>query len=788
MILFGDLVVHPGGVLYSDHSDLLAVHLPMKRFLARSFQETGALPLWCPYQYAGLPVLHDPQVAALYPFHLLLLALPEERIGAALSWIVVLHVVIAGAGAHAYARSHGLGRAGAIVAALGTMFAGKWLFCLLDAGQYVLVGLAWVPLVLLALEQAVRRRSLGAASAAGAAGALVIMGTHPQWTAYAGLFVGLWTGATALADSRGARAAGAAIARAVSYGAWAAAVALALAAVQVLPALEGGRESSRALGVPDDSVGASGLGYLAHVVGPTLEDREWELRGGFGVLSLAAAAMAVLVPSRRVRLQGAVCAALLLVAYGGGGEALHAAPIFRYFRHPLRIVVVAALPVALLAGAATEALFAGRPSRLRTGLFAGAIGACLLAITMQPAVARDLARPYWLFLLVAVPAAIWIVARPSGRARQAIWVALFAAEAFAIALPHVRVRAESEVYAPSPIADFLAAHKGGRVLDRGRPNPLGTGDPQALLRGIEAVKGYNPLDVLRYRRFLAFVGDDEHAQVTPLEFYTQPDVPHVFIRNKSLLDLLNVRYLVEPVAPLPGGGQGAGPPWRRVFEDRAATAYDYVLTGVTKLPPFAVYENPDVLPRAFVVPRAAPLPEAGALAALKATDFRETALLEGAGAAAAPGGAFRAAKIRRYEPNRVEIEVADGAAGTLVLADLWYPGWTCTVDGRAAPVYRADYVFRAVALAAGPHEVVFVFAPRSVRVGAVVSGAAAIALLAAAALGDRLSVAFTLNARIINPEDLTNLHIPFTKNVNSRKSLHKRNKNSVVRPNLPKAG
>src|SRR5438132_5468310 len=34
-------VLHPSEVLYSDHSDLLAMHLPMKRFLVRSWQQTG---------------------------------------------------------------------------------------------------------------------------------------------------------------------------------------------------------------------------------------------------------------------------------------------------------------------------------------------------------------------------------------------------------------------------------------------------------------------------------------------------------------------------------------------------------------------------------------------------------------------------------------------------------------------------------------------------------------------------------------------------------------------------
>ncbi|HEV3446358.1 MAG TPA: hypothetical protein VG099_17065, partial [Gemmataceae bacterium] len=48
LLFFSDLVLHPAQILYADHSDLLAMHLPMKRFLVRSWHETGELPLWNP--------------------------------------------------------------------------------------------------------------------------------------------------------------------------------------------------------------------------------------------------------------------------------------------------------------------------------------------------------------------------------------------------------------------------------------------------------------------------------------------------------------------------------------------------------------------------------------------------------------------------------------------------------------------------------------------------------------------------------------------------------------------
>lgn len=64
---------------------------------------------------------------------------------------------------------------------------------------------------------------------------------------------------------------------------------------------------------------------------------------------------------------------------------------------------------------------------------------------------------------------------------------------------------------------------------------------------------------------------------------------------------------------------------------------------------------------------------------------------------------------RRYNETYVTTN-ADSPA-LLVLADAWYPGWHATVDGQPATLLRANYAFRAVAVPAGPHQVIFRYRP-----------------------------------------------------------------------------
>jgi hypothetical protein len=785
LLFFGDVVLYPTQVLYSDHSDLLAMHLPMKRFLVRSWHETGELPLWFPYSFAGTPFVHDVQVAMFYPPHWLLLPLPEEQIGAAITWLIVLHVMIAGWCAFALARKQGLGIVASLVAAIGFMFAGKWLLHILAAGHTIMAPLAWLPLALLLLEGAVQRRSVLRATLAGAVFALIVLGTHPQITFYAGLFLAAWCLQPALEQGGylGPRRKSRSLRPLLGWallGAWAALVAVALSAVQLLPALEAAPETTRGVGVAAEATQTvSALRLVLSLIGPGLLRPNWEYQGGFAVLWVAAAAVAPFLRSGRARFLVAVTILLVLFSLGVG-ILVQGLPGFNLFQLPVRMLLIVALPVALLAGHTTRALLDlpdAMPRRRIVRIVAVVLASCGLLIVGALLVSllageRPPIHLYWLLLPLTLPAFLWLLSvRAATTPRWAVlWIAILTADLWALARPALAVRSEADIYPLSHCVQELVDRRiedrdsPWRVLDRGVPNnpssaPLGVSLPPLGNVTLEPVLGYNTFDVRRTRQYLAFAaGSDEPVKPKESKFGYSILEP-MLIENKTLFDLLGVRYLLNSTAPADrplllrdhdGKGEpGRYPGWKEIGTDPSPKVYSFEKGGVVPLAPHAIYENMEVFPRAFVVNRAEPLPpRERVLSALRTTDLRGTVFLEDwHGTTTVPVVPLRAAKSVDERPNRVVVHLDPGPAGYLVLTDVWYPGWRCSVDGQSTKLYRADYLFRAVDVPAGAREVVFTFEPASYQRGRMIS-LVALGVVLVLVTGVAVSRRF---ARVCNP-------------------------------------
>ncbi|SCZ68211.1 hypothetical protein SAMN04488118_107198 [Epibacterium ulvae] len=69
----------------------------------------------------------------------------------------------------------------------------------------------------------------------------------------------------------------------------------------------------------------------------------------------------------------------------------------------------------------------------------------------------------------------------------------------------------------------------------------------------------------------------------------------------------------------------------------------------------------------------------------------------------------REISVLAYENTHIALQVKAGAAGTLVLRDFHYPGWSATVNGQKVQVSKQDDLFRAIPLPAGSSRVEFQF-------------------------------------------------------------------------------
>ncbi len=93
------------------------------------------------------------------------------------------------------------------------------------------------------------------------------------------------------------------------------------------------------------------------------------------------------------------------------------------------------------------------------------------------------------------------------------------------------------------------------------------------------------------------------------------------------------------------------------------------------------------------------------------------------------------ATIAIHEPQRVVLDVTLDQPGLVVLADVYYPSWRLTIDGKPAPIYRTNRLMRGAAVTSGKHRLVYTYHPRSFKVGSWIStaGLAALAVLAVGA-------------------------------------------------------
>lgn len=140
-----------------------------------------------------------------------------------------------------------------------------------------------------------------------------------------------------------------------------------------------------------------------------------------------------------------------------------------------------------------------------------------------------------------------------------------------------------------------------------------------------------------------------------------------------------------------------------------------------------IFKTSKTLPRASIFYKALiAKDDTETLAKLKSKDFDiySTVLLpsEQIEAAVLPVSATSEAlssqKIVLDTPLAIKVAVDSRHDGILMLNNQFYPGWTVYVDGKRDELLRADYLFQAVLVKEGEHEVLFQYEPLSFYGGA----------------------------------------------------------------------
>jgi hypothetical protein len=268
---------------------------------------------------------------------------------------------------------------------------------------------------------------------------------------------------------------------------------------------------------------------------------------------------------------------------------------------------------------------------------------------------------------------------------------------------------------PDPITRFLQADSldlpaSGRAGSVYRIYPAGAlfGDMRWAGQGIQSVGGYHAAKPRYYQDFV---------EATGLQGRTALPARH-------LVDMLNAKYVlaVETLA-----------------DTNFIVRQQFQLSGGGVL---RIYENPTVLPRAYLVGeyevQTEPL---AALARLRAgpnssgdgfDPRRRVMLSEAPETAAKPApDSTVSARLKKYDFHQIEIETQSASPQMLVLSDNYYPvGWQAYVDNQPVKTYRANYCFRAISLPAGAHQVEFRFHSKAFTMGLWISIAALVVAIA----------------------------------------------------------
>jgi hypothetical protein len=716
----------PGRHIYG--TDYLAGGYFFHEFISQRFAD-GAIPAWVPEVYGGLPLFANPG-STFYPFRFLAdAAFPVDRIWPTL---FVIHFALGGLGAYLLARELGARRWVAFVAGLAFEFTGLLMSWVLAGHEGRIIVATLAPLAFYFVHAGVRTARLAPFAGLAAAVAFSLLSFQIQNSYYLLLALSLWA-AFCLWHLKAfeRRVAGV---RTVAYGLGAIAFAFVAASVVFLPFLDyvelsprggpgRGYEYSTSWAMPPREITALAVpeevGHLETYAGSNPMKLHTEYVGAT-VLLLVALGFWYARRNRYFWFFLGLGIFTLTIAWGAGtplyrlyyeflpGTKKFRAPSVSLFLLSTSLVAMAAIALEALARVVDGRAPKRTPLRTRsaaaaadpadtelapaTWILAGMVGLGVL-LGMMASVPNPngvpgpgpLAFRFTIFAL-AVAGILWGWMRGGlGRtAAAALLAVVTVVDLWIVDRPFFRTVEPPEVmFAQDDVAAFLAAQP---TRDRVWVLPM---PPEGVYRGqvnnylmrfgVDQAAGEHGNPLQRWNQFMGA------GQQTYVDY-------HNFIERPAFLRAGNIRWIVT------------GMELQGLREAHRGSAI--------------VYENPDALPRAYLVPTAVPAPGETALGQMERPDWdpAQVAYVDRPvqlGQGALTGGA----RVTAYQADRVEVQAQASRPALLVLADNYHDGWKVAVDGRPAELVRANHTLRGVVVPAGAHRVTFTFEPAELYTG-----------------------------------------------------------------------
>ena len=227
---------------------------------------------------------------------------------------------------------------------------------------------------------------------------------------------------------------------------------------------------------------------------------------------------------------------------------------------------------------------------------------------------------------------------------------------------------------------------------------------------IQDIRGYEIIKVNRYETFERHFGGTDDRFV--YKFFDQ-----------RIFNLLGIKYFAQ--------GKDDPENEKLVLEKNLSLVY----TDQT----INIYENEEVLPRAFTVFNIYPVDNhQQAIDVFLSKEFqpRKTATIETNAELLTVFNnmnnsdlSLQVADIVNYSPNKIELKTNLKQDGYLVLTDAYYPGWQAYVDDEEVEIYPTDIAFRGIFVPQGEHRIVFNYHPKSFFYSAGLSALALIIVL-----------------------------------------------------------